>query len=401
VGMGNGSKPERAASEHPAMRLHTAGKPRGFQKPIVARIVTQPVPSSARRDVALVLPRLDPADDLSGYAAIILAEAAAGYLCPTPLVHSVRDIDHLRPGHIVALEPLSGFVRTLYRPESPHNTLFATERCNSNCLMCSQPPIDTDDFSPLMDRNLKLIDLISPSPDYLCITGGEPTLLDEGLLTILAKLRDTMPSTYVHMLTNGRRFAWADFTCRFASVSHPNLSVGIPLYADHAALHDYVVQAKDAFDQTILGLHQLARHGVEIEIRVVLHALTIPRLSNLAEYICRNLTFVDHVAFMGLEHIGYAPRNMQELWIDPVDYEDELESSVTALSRFGINVRIYNLQLCVLRKSLWKYSAQAISDWKNVYGEVCDGCLVRERCGGFFQWNTKLQSRGIRRVLDT
>jgi His-Xaa-Ser system radical SAM maturase HxsC len=380
------------------MRLHTAGSARGFRKPIVARITTGPIPKAERKDAALVLQSLDQSgDDLRGYAAVVVKRKVAPGLVSAPLVHSVRDTDHFNSGQIVAIEP-NGFIRTLYRPESRHNTLFATERCNSNCLMCSQPPVDRDDADPLTERNLKLIDLMVPAPDYLCITGGEPTLLEGRLFAIISKLRDTLPCTYVHMLTNGRRFAWADFASRFAAVRHPNLSLGIPLYADHAALHDYVVQARDAFDQTILGLHQLARHGVETEVRVVLHALTIPRLTRLAEYICRNLPFVDHVAFMGMEHIGYAPRNMSELWIDPVDYQDDLEASVVIMARFGIDVRIYNLQLCILKQSLWKYSEQAISDWKNVYTGDCQDCAVRERCGGFFQWNTKLQSRGIHRI---
>jgi len=383
------------------MRLHTAGSARGFRKPIVARVTTESIPASERKDVALVLSSLDQSlRDFRGYAALIVKQEVNGRRFPTPLVHSVRDIDHLSSGHIVALEPANGFIRTLYRPESRHNTLFTTERCNSNCLMCSQPPIDKDDAAALTERNLRLIDLMTPTPEYLCITGGEPTLLEARVLTIIAKLRDTMPSTHVHMLTNGRRFAWADFTSRFAAVRHPNLSLGIPLYSDHAALHDYVVQARDAFDQTILGLHQLARRGVETEIRVVLHALTIPRLTNLAEYICRNLTFVDHVAFMGMEHIGYAPRNMSELWIDPVDYQEQLESSVAVLARFGIDARIYNLQLCVLKRSLWKYSKQSISDWKSAYAEVCQDCAVKDRCGGFFHWNTKVQSRGIHSITE-
>jgi His-Xaa-Ser system radical SAM maturase HxsC len=380
------------------MRLHTAGTAYGFQKPIVARVATQPLPVDARKNTALVLTSLENVQDCRGYAAIIVQQKIDKHSIRTPLVHSVRDIDHLRAGHIVAVEPVNGFVRTLYRPESRHNTLFATERCNSNCLMCSQPPVDRDDISALTERNFKLIDLITPAPEYLCITGGEPTLLGEQLLAIIRKLRDKCPCTYVHMLTNGRRFSWAEFTSKFAGVGHPDLSVGIPLYADYAELHDYVVQARDAFDQTVLGLHQLARHGIETEIRVVLHALTVPRLTHLAEYICRNLTFVDHVAFMGMEHIGYAPRNMGELWIDPVDYQEELENSVTILARFGIDVRIYNLQLCVLKRSLWKYSKQAISDWKNAYSGVCEDCAVRDRCGGFFHWNTKAQSRGIHRI---
>jgi His-Xaa-Ser system radical SAM maturase HxsC len=317
-----------------------------------------------------------------------------------PVVHSVREIDHLQSGYIVVLEPMNGFIRTFYRPDSQHNTLFVTERCNSNCLMCSQPPSDHDDVDPLAERNLQLIDLMDPSPDYLCITGGEPTLTGRHLFVLLERLRDKLPTTWVHMLTNGRRFAWEAFTSQFAAVCHPRLSLGIPLYSDDASVHDYVVQAKDAFDQTIMGLHQLARFGIDVEIRVVLHALTIPRLTRLAEYICRNLTFAHHVALMGMEPIGYAPRNMNQLWIDPLDYQDELEQAIEVLARFGIEVRIYNLQLCVLRQSLWKYAKQSISDWKNVYATPCHECVVRSKCGGFFHWNIPIQSRGIHPFLQ-
>jgi len=294
------------------------------------------------------------------------------------------------------MEPESGFVRSLYRPADKHNSIFVTERCNSNCLMCSQPPKDKDDSDRLTQRNLELINLIAPAPNYLTITGGEPTLLDQNLLTIIAALRDNLPSTAVHMLTNGRRFAWPEFTARFAAVAHPNFSLGIPLYSDVAGIHDYVVQAKNAFDQTVMGLHQLARWHQRIEIRVVLHAQTIPRLPQLAEFIYRNLTFVEHIAFMGLENIGYAPRNMDKLWIDPADYQELLTEAVTFLRRCGMTVSIYNHQLCVLKQQLWKYAKKSISDWKNIYLDECQPCSAREQCGGFFTWATKLHSAHIR-----
>jgi len=197
------------------------------------------------------------------------------------------------------------------------------------------------------------------------------------------------------MLTNGRTFAWPEVAARLAEVGHPNFVLGIPLYSDDSTIHDYVVQAKHAFDQTLIGLHQLARYGLRIEIRVVLHGLTVRRLPQLSEYIYRNLTFVEHIALMGLENIGYAPRNMDTLWVDPNDYQDELESAIEILSTRGMNVSIYNHQLCVLRKSLWKYARKSISDWKNIYLEECEKCSVREQCGGFFQWATKLHSKHI------
>jgi len=220
-------------------------------------------------------------------------------------------------------------------------------------------------------------------------------LLGERLFAIIEALRDKFPQTYVHMLTNGRTFAWPDVAAKLAGLKHPNFVLGIPVYSDDSTIHDYVVQAKDAFDQTIIGLHHLARYGLRIEIRVVLHGLTVRRLPQLAEYIYRNLTFVEHIALMGLENIGYAPRNMDTLWVDPYDYQDELESAVEILSTRGMNVSIYNHQLCVLRKSLWKFARKSISDWKNIYLDECQSCGVRNQCGGFFQWATKLHSRHI------
>jgi His-Xaa-Ser system radical SAM maturase HxsC len=293
------------------------------------------------------------------------------------------------------IEPKAGFVRSLYRPAEKHHTLFATERCNSNCLMCSQPPKDRDDTIELTARNLRLIELMKPAPPYLTVTGGEPTLLGKHLFTLLHALKESLPETEIHMLTNGRTFAWGDYTRQLAEVGHDRFSVGVPLYSDFAGDHDYIVQAKGAFDQTMAGFHQLARNGIRSEVRVVLHKRTIPRLTKLAEYIYRNLTFVEHVALMGLEHIGYTPRNIAELWIDPYEYQGELEEAVEYLAQRGMTVSIYNHQLCLLRKSLWPYAQKSISDWKNLYLPECKKCSVLEQCGGLFKWAAKKHSEHI------
>jgi MoaA/NifB/PqqE/SkfB family radical SAM enzyme len=117
--------------------------------------------------------------------------------------------------------------------------------------MCSQPPQDRDDTDALTQRNLNLIKLIEKPPARLVITGGEPTLLGERLFAIIASVRDKFPETYLHMLTNGRAFAWPSYTARLAALKHPNLVLGVPLYSDDSTIHDYVVQAKGAFDQTV------------------------------------------------------------------------------------------------------------------------------------------------------
>lgn len=121
-----------------------------------------------------------------------------------------------------------------------------------------------------------------------------------------------------------------------------------------------------------------------MEIRVVLHRHTCRHLPRLAEFITRNLLFVDHVALMGLELMGFAKANIDNLWIDPAEYQVELKAAVQLLDFAGIHTSIYNHQLCVLDRSLWPWAVKSISDWKNEYHATCAGCTERERCGGFF-----------------
>jgi His-Xaa-Ser system radical SAM maturase HxsC len=381
------------------MRLTTAGTPVNFGRALVGRI--KRIPDSGDRANSILVSdnnSVSP-ESITGYRALLttLREHELGTLsdCGIPLVHSLREDNHLFENYIVLVQPVSGFVRTIYRPDSQYNTLFITERCSSNCLMCSQPPKDKDDTDYLFPANLEMVRLIAPGPEFLTITGGEPTLLGGRLPVLLCALRDTCPNTDVHMLTNGRLFAWPNFTHDFMAVGHPSLTLGIPLYADDAVIHNHVVQAHNAFEQTVLGLHELARWNQKIEIRVVLHKITIPRLLHLAEYIYRNFPFVAHVALMGLEPTGYTPRNRNQLWIDPVDYQSILEETVEFLSVRGMNVSLYNLQLCLLRPSLWKFARKSISDWKNIFLPECERCGALENCGGLFQSAERMHSSHI------
>src|ERR1700726_4609308 len=106
----------------------------------------------------------------------------------------------------------------------------------------------------------------------------------------------------------------------------------IPVYASVDHVHDHVVQAKGAFDETILGILKLKDRRQRVEIRVVLHALTAPIISETCRWIARNLPFVDHVALMGLENTGFAIANDALLWIDPLDYKEQLSQSVEVLT---------------------------------------------------------------------
>uniref|UniRef100_A0A974A5I5 Radical SAM protein n=2 Tax=Bradyrhizobium septentrionale TaxID=1404411 RepID=A0A974A5I5_9BRAD len=233
--------------------------------------------------------------------------------------------NYLADGDVIGFDHASRKFRTLYRRNSAHNSFLVTDRCNNYCLMCSQSPKDVDDRW-ILGEIKESLPLIDPSTRALTFTGGE-TLSDwDDFIAVLKECRDLLPATAIQVLTNGRAFADSRIVDAWKKICHPNLMAAIPVYASVDHVHDHVVQAKGAFDETILGILKLKDRGQRVEIRVVLHALTAPIIEDTGRWIARNLPFVDHVALMGLENTGFAIANDAMLWMDPVDYGDGLAS---------------------------------------------------------------------------
>jgi len=369
---------------------------RSDQEPFVARISTNPnLPKPMRSTEALLLD--DEGDgDYTGFRAVFVRH---GDQATTPHIVLPPDLHYLGAEDVVRYNPHTGNFRALYRRSSPNNSLLVTERCNSKCLMCSQPPRDIDD-SYVVDALMEAIPLISRATPAMGFTGGEITLLQDRFIGLLRATKNYLPDTRLDVLTNGRLLSYLQYAQKIADVGHPQLILCIPLYSDVDTLHDFVVQAKGAFDQTTRGIINLARVGVATEIRVVIHQQTYKRLPQLAEFIARNFPFVAHVALMGLEMTGFTKANLEALWVDPVDYRSELSEAVEILSCAGLHTSIYNHQLCLLPEYLWAFARQSISDWKNIYMPECDGCSKMRECGGFFASAPLRYSSNIKAFID-
>lgn len=292
------------------------------------------------------------------------------------------EMDYLEEGDIISVE-VSGHTNVVFRRNSPHNTILLTERCNHYCLMCSQPPKDIKD-SWLMDEAMKLLDLIPKETGNIGFSGGEPTLYEDTFISLIKKAKLSLPNTAIDILTNGRRFSDLQFAKAYADINHPDCLLGIPIYSDDPVRHNYVVQADGAFDETIKGILNLKKYGQKVEIRVVIHKQTVNRLVETCEFIARNLLFVDHVALMGLEMMGFTRANLDSLWIDPLEYKDILSKAVKILNTYGIRTSIYNHQLCLVNPDVLPNYVKSISDWKNEFVDECAPCLRKSECGGFF-----------------
>ena len=314
-----------------------------------------------------------------------------------PHIRVAHELNHLSEHDIISIAPKGDRAFVLWRNDSLSNTLLLTERCDNYCIMCSQPPKEADD-SYLLSQAFDVVAALRDTPvkfPILGITGGEPTLYGDGFVELLQRIGTELPTFEVHVLSNGRRFADETFCAEIQQVISDRVVFGIPIYGTTSEEHDAIVGADGAFVETIIGIHNLVEMGALVEIRVVLQQRLVGRLNALAEFIARNLPGTVQVALMGLELMGFARSNFEEVWIDPIDYSTELKSATRLLAANGCNPRIFNHPLCVLPPEIRQFAVSSISDWKREYDAMCEPCAVKRECGGFFTSATRGMSRGV------
>ena len=250
--------------------------------------------------------------------------------------------------------------------------------------MCCQPPVKNDDIDFFYEKNMRLIDSAPVELPTIGITGGEPTLLGERLFDLIAYIRKRLPNTHIQILSNGRKFAESNYAERLTQVSEGMVIVGVPFHSDSPIIHDRIAGAKNAYNQTLLGLYNLTANDIDTELRIVLNKQNYQRLPQMAHFISKNLAFVATVAFMAMEDIGYTIKNRDLIWIEPIDYMPQLQQAVIYLSQLEFDVSLFNLPLCLLPENLRPFAKQSISDWKNRYLPICDTCTAKSECSGFF-----------------
>lgn len=301
---------------------------------------------------------------------------------------NVRWIDDalLELGDVVVPEPDAGKVTIAYRDSDIHHALFLTNRCNSYCLMCSQPPTTHDD-GWLAEEALDIVRHIGRSPRSIGLTGGEPLLLGSRLRDIIDLLHALHPVTRVELLTNGRLLSGHSLAASILDSLPSGVKWLVPLYGHADFLHDFVVQSPGAFEETLDGLLTLQEFGQAVQLRIVLIQPVLENLVRLCEFIGRNLPFVQEVALMSCEPIGFALANRALCEVDLLAWSDILCAASRTLQRYQVRQLYMNAPLCALPRQLWPHAHQSISDWKQVYAPACDECSVKSRCSGLFAWH--------------
>ena len=274
---------------------------------------------------------------------------------------------------------------------SDDNTLFITNRCNSGCIMC---PISdkSRELSSIMDVGtlLQICQQMPSDTKHITITGGEPFLIKKGMFDVLTCLKQRLTYTQFLLLTNGRIFADAEYATRFKECMPRDFLVAIPIHGSTAEKHDSITRVRGSFEQTRKGIHNLLRLGVEIEIRVVVSKLNAEDMDELVDFIRKEFHGITIVNFIGLEMLGNARLNMDDVWISYRRAFGYIKGPIYRLMQDKIDVGIYNFPLCCVSREYWSLCAHSITPSKVRFLPVCDSCRERNACGGMFQGTIKL-----------
>ncbi|MDR1198757.1 MAG: His-Xaa-Ser system radical SAM maturase HxsC, partial [Prevotellaceae bacterium] len=198
------------------------------------------------------------------------------------------------------------------------------------------------------------------------------------------------PDTTIHILTNGRTFANGNYAEKLKEIGGNNLLLGIPVHSDSSLIHDEISGIKNSFNETVTGLYNLAAFEIAIELRIVINKLNYSRLLHLSDFIFKNLSFIACVSFMAMEYIGFAVKNSRRIWIEPIEYVQNLKEATLNLNSWNIDTSIFNLPLCLLSDELHIFARKSISDWKNSYVDICQECSKQKDCCGLFSTSKRI-----------
>ena len=186
------------------------------------------------------------------------------------------------------------------RPSAPYRMdLALTYRCNNNCAHCYNarprryPEISTGQWKQILDR------LWEVGIPHIVFTGGEPTLRPD-LPELIAHAEKNGQITGIN--TNGRRLKDPAYVQALvdAGLDHAQIT----LESHDPAIHDRMVRAAGAWEDTVAGLKNALATRLFVMTNTTLLSLNAPFLPETLEFMAR--TGVPTVGLNALIYSGHA-----------------------------------------------------------------------------------------------
>lgn len=262
--------------------------------------------------------------------------------------------------------------------------------CNNNCIMCPFVRPDCSKIqwdsekNPSMEELKCMINSYAGNLSEMSITGGgEPTIRPD-IFELMSYFEKKLPETKKRLLTNGRMFYYKDFSKKMVDLGLK--SVAVPLHAGEEELFEKITQVKGSFIQTVGGIQNLLRLGVEVEIRIVVHNLNFEALPKTAEFISLNMPGVSNVVFLYFNIVGSAALNKEQLIVKYSEVVPFLEKACSILKKNELNFILYHFPKCVLSEKFRGYAEGVTTERKRLFfKEECNQCKYVSDCSGIWR----------------
>ena len=291
----------------------------------------------------------------------------------------------------------SGEAYLFYSNESMDNAIITTSKCNSNCIMCPVADIVRKrEGSVEPDKLIESIKHIPSDAVHLTITGGEPFLIGEKIFDVLHALKCQCPETNYLLLTNGRALSYKKYMDKFCAMAPTKMLIGIPLHGYNAEIHDFITRSKGGFVQTCRGIRNLLRAGFRVELRIVVSKLNCCYIDKICDLIVNEFPTTNSVKVMGLEMLGNAAKNWEEVWLSYPEAFQAAKAGIDILIKNGIDVAMYNFPLCAVEQKYHYICRKSITDYKIRFTEICENCSLKDACGGIFAGTIRLADKDVK-----
>lgn len=265
-------------------------------------------------------------------------------------------------------------------------------KCNSKCLMCSNPSEFQNrnsykDYSfDVLKQRIDKINFFDEKNniigDKIILTGGEPTI-HPNFFKLLSFIRKKFPQVTIELDTNGRRFCYPSFAKRVLRFERINIYTS--LHGFNAKTHDAITRTPGSFSQTVKGIQNLLKYeklGLhELELRIIITKLTYQYIEKILKFIKEDFPQADRIVVIFMEMEGQAGDNFKIVGLTYSQFQKFISKIAKWIPKFK-EFRFYHFPLCVIERSLWKYTWRTLPAYEVTFLPHCKTCFYQKYCLG-------------------
>lgn len=186
--------------------------------------------------------------------------------------------------------------------------------------------------------------------------------------------------------TNAVALADNEAAKRFAALGVDGVLV--PFFSQHPAVHDKVAGRPEALVQALVGVRNLAKLGLDVDLEIPILPTRLQSLTGLVDLVHRAVPTMRGVKFV------LVPRELPAA-IAPPPWDEaapELARAMERCGELGVDARLHTnnrVPLCALKDypdlyTDYRFNPRRDSDAAGgcQYVDACDGCAVRGQCAG-------------------